>query len=223
MPRVRLSKYECTHDLLPPVCAFCGAPAAGVRERKFSWHPSWVWVLIFVHVLVALIVALILTRRMVVRVPVCDEHSGDWSRRTGILAGSFLVVAAFETAALIYLNNEPPAQQDELAGWLCGGGFVLFFAWVIFAAIFSTRGVRPVEITDRFIRLAGVHEDFVTALEADRVGGADERDRRVRYGDVRDDYDDEPELPPPRSRDRGDYDDYDERESDDDLNRRGRE
>src|SRR5262249_62061482 len=84
------------------------------------------------------------------------------------------------TAAVISVNNEPPAQQDELAGWLCGGGFVLFFVWVIFAAIYSTRGVRPVEITVRFIRLAGVHEDFVAALEADRDRDADERDRRGR-------------------------------------------
>src|SRR5262245_25380147 len=211
MPRVRLSKYECSRDLLPPVCAFCGAPAAGVRERKFSWHPSWVWVLIFVHVLVALIVALILTRRMVVRVPVCEQHSGYWSRRMGILTGSFLVLAALALAGVIYVQSEPPRQQDDLIGWLCGGGFIVFFCWVIFAAIYSTRGVRPAEITDRFIRLAGVHEDFVAALEADRDRDADERDRRVRFGDVRDDYDDEPEFPPPRGRDRDDYDDYDER------------
>jgi uncharacterized membrane protein SirB2 len=213
MPTVKLSKYECSRDLLPAVCAFCGAPAGGFRERKFSWHPGWVWVLILVHVIVLIIVAVILTKRMVVRVPVCDQRSGYWSRRTGILTDTFLVIAAFAVVALFYLSNQPPGPRDDLVGWLCGGGFILFFVWLIFAAIYSSRGVRPIEITDRFIRLAGVHEEFVAALEADRDRDADERDRRVRYGDVRDDYDDAPELPPPRSRDRDDYDDYEGRPS----------
>jgi hypothetical protein len=214
MPTVKLSKYECSRDLLPPVCAFCGAPAAGFRERKFSWHPSWVWVLILVHVIVAVIVALILTKRMVVRVPVCEQHTGYWSRRTGVLTGTFLVVATIGIAAFTYLvAQQQPGANDELAGWLCGASLISLFIWLVFAAIYTNRGVRPIEITDRFIRLVGVHEDFVAALEADRDRDADERDRRVRYGDVRDDYDDEPERPPPRSRDRDDYDDYEGRPS----------
>jgi hypothetical protein len=217
MPTVKLSEYECRRGLLPGVCMFCGAPATTRVERRFSWHPSWVYLLILINLLVTLIVALILTKKMTVRVPVCDEHEGFWRRRMLILVLTFLLVAACCTAALVYLAYLPPAVNDELTPWLCGGGVILFFAWLIVAAIYSSAGVRPTEITESFISLSKVHEDFVDALRDERARDREEGDRRRnRYGDERDDYDDLPDDdPPPRSRrsrdhDYDDYDDYDD-------------
>src|SRR5262249_11685113 len=146
--------------------------------------------------------------RMTVRIPVCEHHSRYWSRRSGTLTGFFLFVLTFGGGACLYGLDQPPGPRDDIAtGWLCGTSLVLFFCWLVFAAIYIGLGVRPTEITQQYIRLTNVHEDFVAALEADRDRDADERDLRVRYGDVRDDYDDELQRPAPRSRVQDDYDD----------------
>jgi polyribonucleotide nucleotidyltransferase len=73
--------------------------------------------------------------------------------------------------------------------------------------VYSARGVRPDEITDRNIRLAGVHEGFIDALEEDRASDLDYHERD-RYDDERDDYDDEQGGAPRRGRS---YDDTDYR------------
>lgn len=206
MPSVTLSDYECRRGLLPDVCAFCGAPAAGRRERTFSWHPSWVWVLILINLIV---VALVLTKRMTVRVPVCEAHDGFWRRRATILLTSFLLIALFVGAAVAFSMDQPPGGPDLLQTVMCGGGIVLVLAWVVLAAVYSVAGVRPTEITDRDIRLTGLHEDFVAALREERARDRGRR-REGRYGDERDDYDDDPDDEPPRRRPR-----YDDRDRDD--------
>ncbi|HVK11589.1 MAG TPA: hypothetical protein VM597_22650 [Gemmataceae bacterium] len=207
MARVRLSSYECSRNLLPDVCMFGGEPASERKPKSFSWHPGWVWVLVLLSPLIAFIVAIILTKRMAVRVPVCAEHAGYWFRRNLILVGSFALVSALGVAGVAYVSNQPPGPKDDLAGWVCGGGVVLFFAWLIAAMVYSARGVRPDEITDRNIRLTGVHEGFIDALEEDRASDLDYRERD-RYDDERDDYDDERGGAPRRGRS---YDDTDYR------------
>lgn len=214
MPKVRLSYRECKRGDLPEVCMFCGEPATARVKKTFSWHPQWVYILILVALLVALIVALVLTKKMTVRVPTCERHEGYWRRRTFTLVGSFLAVAGIGIGAIAFLASQGPNPNDDMTGILCGGTALLAFVWLIVAAIYSSQGVRPNEITDDFIRLGGVHEEFVGALEEDRRRNDDRRDSR-RYGDERDDFDDEPaDRPPPRRRDY--EDDRPRRRSDED-------
>jgi hypothetical protein len=199
MARIKLSSYECSRNLLPGVCMFCGEAAAERKAKTFSWHPGWVWVLVLASPLIAFIVAVVLTKRMAVRVPVCAEHAGYWVRRNLILLGSFAVVGILCLGGIMYMSSQPPGPKDDLAGWICGGGIFLFLAWLIVAAVYSSKGVRPDEITDRYIRLTGVHEAFIDALEEDRSRDREDRERS-RYGDERDDYDDERDRDPPRRR-----------------------
>jgi hypothetical protein len=214
MPSITLSKYECSRSLLPDVCVVCGAPATTRKARNFSWHPGWVWVLILINLIVVLIVALILTKRMSVRLPVCDQHEGYWRRRTWFYTLPTLAILLLGIGALVYLWSQPPGVKDELTGWLCGGSLVLLVAWIVVAAIVQATGIRATEITDRTMTLAGLHEEFVGAVREDRARARDdERHRRSRYGDERDDYDDEYEDLPPGRRPRDDWDDdeYDPR------------
>ena len=171
MPSIKLTDYECRKDLLPNLCMFCGVPATEYKKKRFAWHPSWVWILILVSVLIAAILALVLIKRMTVRVPLCERHIGYWKRRGLTLGLSFAAIAVVAIGAIVAMDNKAPGE-DELSGWLCGGSVFLLFAWLVGAAIYQSNGVRPTEITDRFIKLTGVHKDFVDALEDDR-----ERDR----------------------------------------------
>lgn len=215
MPTIKLSEYECERGLLPYVCMFCGRQAVTRVKQKFQWHPPWIFLLILVSVLVYIIVALLLTKKMVVRVPACNDHEGYWRRRGWRIGLSFLVVAGLGVAGIAYLTTQPPGAADAASGLICGGGGVLFFVWLVGAAIYSAGGIRPTEITDVTIRLAGVHDDFVHALREERALYRDDGDRRRgRYGDERDDYDDlDEDDPPPRPR----------REWDDDRRRRADE
>src|SRR4051794_9141970 len=182
MPNVKLSRHECSRDLLPSVCMFCGEPATTRKRKTFGWHPSWVWVLILVNLIILIIVAMILTKKMPMRVPVCDRHEGYWTRRALTLTFTFLLVAVLCVGAGSYMDAQPVTQRGDLGGLLCGGGVVLFLGWLVLAAVYSASGVRPTEITEKAIRLTGVSEIFVEALEEERARDRDDRDRG-RYGD----------------------------------------
>ncbi len=216
MANVKLSAYECRKNLLPKVCMFCGEPAVTRKQRNFAWHPPWVWILILAGILVAAIVALILTKRMTVRVPVCERHEGFWRRRNLVVGLSFLGVAVLEIVAIAISANQPQGQNNDLGGFVCVGGAFLFLAWLVVVAIYSAQGIRPTEITDRSIRLTGVNREFIEALEDDRERDRDEEDDyRRKWNAKRKAEREAEEREPPRplrpSRD------------DDDLERRARE
>lgn len=201
MAQIVLSDYECEQGLLPDLCMFCGAPATRDVLRKFSWHPKWVWILVLASWLIALILAMVLTKRMTVRVPTCSEHEGVWRRRMWIVLGSFLGLAAFGVVAAVaveHLNQ----QNNDLGGWICGGSGLLFVAWLIFVLVLSEQGVRPKVITKYEITLVGVSEEFAAALKEER--------RRDRAGEL--DYRTDRGRRPVRTQEEEDYDDRDYRD-----------
>jgi hypothetical protein len=231
MPTIKLSETECRKNLLPDLCMFCGEPSSERKHKNFAWHPSWVWILILVSALIAVILALVLTKRMTVRVPVCERHRGYWMRRGLVLGLSFTAIAAVSIGVLIFMGQQGPGN-DDLTGWLCGGSVVLFFIWLIVAAVYSSNGVRPTEITDRYIKLAGVHQDFVNAIEDDRDRDREEeqeyrRKRRAEREDRdRDRVEDrDRDRIEDRDRDRPRRTQYRDRRRDDedDLERRARD
>jgi hypothetical protein len=107
MPNVTLSRYECTGDLLPPVCTVCGEPATEKIERKFSWHPQWSELLI--------VGALIFTKRISVRLPICARHASFWRRRNQVALIGLLVVLVLAAAAIIHMYLEPLPKPPRTA------------------------------------------------------------------------------------------------------------
>lgn len=210
MATIKLSDYECRKDMLPKVCMFCGAPATTRVRRQFSWTPGWVWILILVNLIVLAVVAMLVTKKMPVRVPTCDEHEGHWRRKNTVIGLTFLAVAVLCVLGIVYATQQVGPGGDDVTGWVCAGCGVLFLAWLIMAAVMGTRGVRAVHITEDTIKLTGVNEDFVEALREERARYRDDAGRE-RYGDERDDYDDEIiDEPRPRRRVRDDRDDRDD-------------
>jgi hypothetical protein len=168
---------------LPEVCMRCGAPATAFKDKNFSWHPPWVIVLILVNLIVYAIVALALTKRRRVRVPLCDRHKNHWLWRQFVIVGSFVLLLVVGIGAVIAAANEAPARRgggDELFGLLCAAAVAGLLLWLVLLAVLHSTAIRPREITDRSIKLAGVAEEFVRAYDEEWDRSADRLDRAVR-------------------------------------------
>src|SRR5690348_7389389 len=108
MAQLRLGRHEVEEEWLPQLCMRCGEPAAFTKRKTFSWYPAWVYLLILVHLLVFLIVALVLTKRMTVPVPLCDKHRHQflWPVLLGVAALLLLLGTIFGGIGLLAALDE---------------------------------------------------------------------------------------------------------------------
>jgi hypothetical protein len=172
MARIKLERYEAEEGDLPDICMKCGARATTEKLRRFSWQPPWVYVLLLAGLLPFLIVALILTKRMRIPVPLCAEHRGHWTWRGWVVGGGFLGLFLLGLGTMILLaatDNAGRRQGDDAFGFVCLGFTALGLVWLIVAAIVQHTAIRPTRITDYEITLTNVAPGFVKALlEEDR-------------------------------------------------------
>jgi hypothetical protein len=204
MPTVRLSYYECWHNRFPRACAVC----AGRTEHGVLFvipSPSLVltfailsWLCPPAYVLAAVVAAR--TRKM--RIPMCPRHQADWRRWDRAVTRTYLVVVlGGYVAAGLLLVFLPADWVDSVLGvsrpagevkWLLVPLAYCFVAltWFVPTALRQTRHVRITQATARDIRLSGVHAEFAKAVREDRASDPDPA-RMGRFGDARDDYDDE--------------------------------
>lgn len=223
MTRIELRGRETERRQLPMVCMVCGEPAVERLRKRFSWHPPWVIVFLFIALLAYVLVALLLTKQMGVDVPVCRRHRYYWVKKFAVFFGSFLAAAALSAgiiAAFAYLEE---GQHIDVGGVACivsAAAVVLWLVGVFFLQLFA---LRPVEITDRSITLANVSPKFIEAVEQDRAARAA---RRRQYDD--DDGDEDEDDRPRRRRSRrededeppGDRDSFRDRRDPDEPRRR---
>jgi hypothetical protein len=199
MAKVRLSRREVERGHLPPVCALTGVPTDDVKRKTFSWMPSWVGLLILFGLLPYLIIALIMRKSMTVDLPLVREKHGHWLWRTVfLLIGVSMCVSLLVGGGIMSSGAGRGSSQESVAGVLFALGIVGFLAVLIAALVLSQKAIRPTEITDNEITLAGVHPRFRDAIEYDREEEY-ERDRAARRG--RGDR-----LPRPTREDEGDDD-----------------
>jgi hypothetical protein len=212
MASVRLGRYEVEDYELPRVCMRCGARAVGYRLRRFRWCPPWVLVAIPFGLLPYIIISEVLTKRMPVRVPHCEEHKKNPLWPTLVSVGILLGLIAISIGLTVVLDD---FDETRL---ICAVGVLLFIMWMFAAMIIHTPAIRPTEITDKSITLKGVSEEFVKALEADRRGEVEEAERdRPRSKRRERDEDDRPRARRRGRDDGGGYYDPDRRR------RRGRD
>jgi heme/copper-type cytochrome/quinol oxidase subunit 2 len=208
MAQVRLRRYETGDGELPDVCMRCGAPADVSRWRTFAWHPQWVYFLLFAGLLPFLIVALVLTKRMRVSVPLCDAHKNHWLTRTVVIWCSFVGLLVLGVGAMVVLDqNRPAGGNDPLGGYLCGGVVVGLIVWLFVAAILQATSIRTVEVTENSVTLTKVDPGFVAALKDQRAGDESAgrgRRRRSEWDDEAEDDDDAPRRRRRRSDDQDD-------------------
>jgi hypothetical protein len=176
---------------LPPVCMKCGAPATVLKKKKFSYCPSWVGVLILlglIGVVLYIVVASALTKRQTVETPLCERHQNYWWKYPLYMTLSFVGLISFGVLAMIVMSFATQGNRNSdggLVGWTAGVTALSLVLLLIAAAIISSMRIRTTEITERYVRLAGVSPEFADAVEED-----DYR-QRSRFGRD-DDYPREP-------------------------------
>jgi hypothetical protein len=212
MAQIRLTRTELQHERLPGVCMSCGQQATLYKNKTFSWFPSWVWVLLLCSLWPFLIVALILTKRMNVGVPLCDAHRYHWVKRNLFAILGLLLCAGLCFGGVLVSDdldkNGDPALRDTIQSITFGGAGVLFVAWLITICVLQATAIRSVEITDETITLAGVSPRFIDAVKR-QLRDEDEYDlpERPPRGGSEQVYDPEARpsnpLPPDAYRERG--------------------
>jgi hypothetical protein len=73
---------------LPPLCVKCGGPSAGTLSRIFYWHAPWVYVFVLFGLLPYAVLAILLRKRLDVKVPLCADHR---RRRRNAIVVAWLV------------------------------------------------------------------------------------------------------------------------------------
>src|SRR5207249_3666533 len=73
---------------LPDRCVRCNAPANGYKlKRQLYWHPSAYYLLILISLLIYVIVAVIIRKKALIHVGLCDQHR---AQRKWTILGSWL-------------------------------------------------------------------------------------------------------------------------------------
>jgi len=138
---------------LPSRCIKCNEPAvAPARRVRLAWHPPAWYLLILLAVLVYALVALLVRKKAVVHLGLCERHQRRvlWGR--GVGWGGFAVLVAM--VAWSMAGHTPAAA---------GIALLLLLPWAL-ATIWINRLVLPARIDDRYVRLKGCGPAFLRSL-----------------------------------------------------------
>ncbi len=206
MAGIQLSRYEAEEGDLPDVCMCCGAPATERKRLRFTSHPLWCYVLLPFGYIPYVIVAAILTERVLCYTLFCPRHKHYFRFRTLIVWGGLaaLLVVIFGGFVLAgSIADRSGKTQDLLFGSLCIASPLLLFLWLISIPIVQETSIRPADVRERRLILKHVSSDFVEAVREYRENRKGEeqaenysdkfRSRRLRPRDE-DGYTSEPEA-----------------------------
>ncbi|MBT3374753.1 MAG: DUF4339 domain-containing protein [Lentisphaerae bacterium] len=139
---------------LPDRCLKCSAPATHSFRKLLRWHPSWVYILVIVNLLVFAIVAMCIQKKADFTFKLCDKHWGI-RRRDRTIAGLALVfgVGLF-IGGLVAIEN---------ARWV----FLVGLAVLLFSGVYGiARGgtVAPSKITETHAFIKGAGDEYLAEL-----------------------------------------------------------
>ena len=133
---------------LPNRCIKCNQPEDVRLTRKLAWHHPAFALLILCGVIVYLIVALIIQKKAVIEIGLCNEHNGARKMAKGIAWGLVILGIGSCTGGL-------EGNTDTLTIT----GLLLVLTSVIFGL--RARVVTPAKITDDMLWLKGTDESFL--------------------------------------------------------------
>jgi hypothetical protein len=138
---------------LPDRCVHCNAPANGRRlNRTLYWHHPLIYLVVLAGVLVYVIVALVVRKKAVVAIGMCDRH---YTRRLRSMLLWWLITAA--SGALFWYGVR---VNSPMAGWAILTAVSVFFGNLFFA-VAITRPVAPARIDDYYVWLRKIHPDYL--------------------------------------------------------------
>ncbi|MFL5346279.1 MAG: hypothetical protein ACJ8AT_15935 [Hyalangium sp.] len=112
LPADELNEFD-----LPRVCVVTGQTEnVEFKPVKFAWYPRWTVALVIVNVLIAAIVASILTKRVKGHLPFTEEAYKRWWMGRVFFGLSFLVAIALFIGGCVMIDSGPGAAVALLIG-----------------------------------------------------------------------------------------------------------
>ena len=140
---------------LPASCVKCGQPAQTPWVKKFAWHTPWLYFLIiFPGLLIYAIVAMIVQKKIELKIPLCDFHHAE--RKRWMIIGTICIVGCIPVGMIVSMA----LNFDAWVGWLVG--FVMLIASVVFFGMSSL--IKPTKIDDHAGEFKGAGEAFLNML-----------------------------------------------------------
>ena len=140
---------------LPDRCVKCGAPCDGYfMRRKLSWHSPLAYLGLLGGVLPYIIIALILTKRMDVRVGVCRSHVNK--RRIAMLLATLGFLAGIVVVAL-------GTDSKEFSGlWFLAGTATIIASLIL--GLLLSRIVWPKRIEYQTAWVSGACDEYLATF-----------------------------------------------------------
>ena len=151
---------------LPNLCVKSGAIAdeEGIR-RRLQWHPPWIAFTILAGLLVYVILALVMTKRATITIPLCADEKQkrrSWLAVNWIIGLGGLAITLGCIGGFAVINR----PSGELSIALMIGivvGIIGMLAALVIGQIVA-RILKPTKITDTHLWLKGVHESILSQL-----------------------------------------------------------
>jgi peptidoglycan/LPS O-acetylase OafA/YrhL len=139
-------------------CIVCHEPATGrPLRRKLSWHSPWWYLLVLFNLVVYAIAAMIVRRKVDLRVGLCDLHRTR--RRRSIALAWTLIVVAFFLLGYVALN---PVTDAPMAALMALALLSLLVGGLV--AVYGPRVVTAKQIDDRYAWIGGVSSKLLDTL-----------------------------------------------------------
>jgi uncharacterized membrane protein len=144
--------------VLPDRCVKSNQPAFGRRLRRdLSWHHPAIYLTIFIHLLLYIVLALILRKKAVIDIGLSEQWFAKRRRAMLIGWGSLLAGIGLMIAGIAAIDMTPEM------GLLIVLGLLVLLIGALYGLIRS-RLVTPKRITQDYVWLKGVHPDFLAEL-----------------------------------------------------------
>jgi hypothetical protein len=151
--RVGKRLVTCSETAFPDRCVKCNAPANGFRlKRVLYWqHPAY-YLLLLCNILVLAIVVLIVRKKAILHVGLCEKHI--IRRQRGLIIGwSSFAIGVMLVIAAAWLGS----------GWAALIGIAILLGGGITGAVMATT-VSAAKITKENVWVTGIHRDFLAQL-----------------------------------------------------------
>jgi hypothetical protein len=143
---------------LPDICVLSNEPATQRLKRKLYWHHPAVYLALLVNLIVYAVVAMILTKKATIQLPLTDAWLAIRRRRM-IFAWSLVLISVVLFAVAV-----PQVDRADWGPFVLIGSVLLGLGAAIYGLV-ACRLVSPKRMTDDYIWLKGVHPDFLNRLE----------------------------------------------------------
>ena len=140
---------------LPACCVKCGTSQSVSRLTKtFRWHSPWIYALIFLGVIVYFAIALVISRKVRIDVPLCRAHR-SWRSRMNI-AGASLLIGLVPVSAILGAFNVDGVLTTVVALTLALSGLVILGV--------VGGSFKPVYVDETCAKFTGACEEFLSRL-----------------------------------------------------------